>query len=266
MYYCEACGHIQQDYIATSAEMMTHGRCSAALRSIESQVDVHQSLNATFERQRAGNTASNGEQITLIMLGKVNVGKTTMCQELIRLNGTIPEDTSGSTASPDMLMTTLDGMRVYLWDTCDQTVQCGAIADMYYRVAHGCLLTYDITDLDSFTALEDILKKARERCKVGTVFALVGNKSDTDPEMRRVAAADANRFARRQGMTLFFETSAVTGEGILAAFSLMCRTVVLMRGTIQSLSDTFTEKRASPKVSGPKSGTKKSTEKKCCLM
>jgi len=254
MYYCDACGHIQKDYIATVQEMVTHGACQHPLRHIETQSDAHASINATFERL---GKPKNGDAITLIMLGKVGVGKTTLCETIV------PPADGGEPPGrgSDSLMTTIDGMRLYLWDTAGQErYGQGAMADMYYRVAHGCILVYDVTDAESFTALEGVLRRARERCAMGTVFALFGNKTDVveeDEAKRQVPNAEADRFARRQGIALFFEVSALTGDRVVDSITLLCRSICLTRGTMKSLAEVGSSAPGSMKLS-PRTDSQKS--------
>lgn len=52
----------------------------------------------------------------------------------------------------------------------------------YYRGAAGALLVYDITNRDSFNALEAWLSDARTLASPNIIILLVGNKRDLEDE------------------------------------------------------------------------------------
>ena len=87
----------------------------------------------------------------------------------------------------------------------------------YYRGAHGVVLVYDVTRMDSFENLEQWLKEV-EMYSPGNgesvVKLLVGNKCDLE---RKVPKEQADDWARSQGM-LFLEASAKTRLGIRQVF------------------------------------------------
>nr|AFJ24874.1 RAB like-1 [Schmidtea mediterranea] len=53
-----------------------------------------------------------------------------------------------------------------------------SLAPMYYRGAHGALVMYDITNLESFHRAKLWIQELKERAATVAVIALVGNKID----------------------------------------------------------------------------------------
>lgn len=83
----------------------------------------------------------------------------------------------------------------------------------FYRNAAGAFLVYDITNYDSFKKLEFWIKEMKENAKQNLVLILVGNKNDRENE-RQVSKEEGLSFMRKNSISLFFETSAKTGDNI----------------------------------------------------
>ena len=100
-----------------------------------------------------------------------------------------------------------------IWDTAGQE-RFRSLAAPFYRGSHACVLVYDITDSNTFAAIDywrDEFLHHRNVDDPDTFpFLLVGNKSDLMGQ-RRVAHKDAAIYAKENNM-IFFETSAKTGE------------------------------------------------------
>lgn len=87
----------------------------------------------------------------------------------------------------------------------------------YYRGALGAMLVYDVTKRQSFDHVARWVEELRAHADSSIVIMLIGNKADL-VELRAVPTEDAVEFAESQGL-FFFETSALSGENVEAAFS-----------------------------------------------
>nr|XP_027108548.1 ras-related protein RABA3-like [Coffea arabica] len=106
-------------------------------------------------------------------------------------------------------------VKAQIWDTAGQE-RYRAVTSAYYRGALGAMLVYDITKRQSFDHVARWVEELRAHADNSIVIVLVGNKADL-VDLRTVPAEDALEFAENQGL-LFFETSALNGDNVDAAF------------------------------------------------
>ena len=97
-------------------------------------------------------------------------------------------------------------LQLQIWDTAGQE-RFRTITQSYYRSANGVILTYDITQIDSYNNigrwLEDV-KKYAGKC---IVQMLIGNKTDLD-NCREVPRDEPRKFANHHQIDEVLETSA----------------------------------------------------------
>lgn len=107
-------------------------------------------------------------------------------------------------------------MKLQIWDTAGQE-HFRAVTRSYFRNAAGCLLVYDITRRKTFENVQMWLSELRDQADADICIMLVGNKSDLGS--REVEAAEAEKWAADNELAGFVETSAKTGDKVLAAYS-----------------------------------------------
>ena len=152
----------------------------------------------------------------IVLIGDWGVGKTNILSQYTRGQfvlgsaGTIGVQFSSKTLTLEDTV-----VKVQVWDTAGQD-KYRAITSNYYRGAHGALLVYDITRIDTFKRLDIWLKELREFVKSDCVMVLVGNKSDLS-DMAEVKTELAVDYAKNLGIA-FFETSALNASNIEQAF------------------------------------------------
>ncbi|PIK47673.1 putative ras-related protein [Apostichopus japonicus] len=112
---------------------------------------------------------------------------------------------------------TVDNYRVkiQLWDTAGQE-RFRSMAPMYYRKANAAFIVYDITDYSSFDCVKSWVEELKKNVDTPIVMCVLGNKCDL-AEQRQVPLEEGVQFAASIG-ALFFETSALTNDGIQEAF------------------------------------------------
>ncbi|KAL7623955.1 hypothetical protein AAE478_005512 [Parahypoxylon ruwenzoriense] len=124
-------------------------------------------------------------------------------------------------------------MKLSLWDTAGQETY-KSVTRSYFRGASGALLVFDITRRSTFVHATDWLSDLRAIADPDIVVILVGNKVDQtrdDPpsssssastsgenNRREVSVAEAEDWARRNGVLQYVETSAKSGENVEHAF------------------------------------------------
>ncbi|ORY64043.1 P-loop containing nucleoside triphosphate hydrolase protein [Pseudomassariella vexata] len=111
-------------------------------------------------------------------------------------------------------------MKLSLWDTAGQETY-KSVTRSYFRGASGALLVFDITRKATFAHVTDWLNDLRQIAEPDIVVILVGNKTDMaagEENKREVSAAEAEEWAKRNGVMQYVETSAKSGEGVEMAF------------------------------------------------
>ncbi|KXX81187.1 Ras-related protein RABB1b [Madurella mycetomatis] len=130
-------------------------------------------------------------------------------------------------------------MKLSLWDTAGQETY-KSVTRSYFRGASGALLVFDLTRKATFQHVTDWLNDLRQIAEPDIVVVLVGNKADlaspdapggTDDNnnngnaegggggnRREVTRAEAEEWARRNGVLEYVETSAKSGENVEKAF------------------------------------------------
>ena len=113
-------------------------------------------------------------------------------------------------------------IRLYIVDTAGQYRFRNRI-EQYYRKADSIILSYDITDRDSFEHCKFYYcEKIKELCRQNIKTILIGNKKDLE-EDRKVTFKEANDFANYNGY-MFMETSCLLYENVYEAFEKIIET------------------------------------------
>ncbi|KAL6624632.1 hypothetical protein ACP70R_031953 [Stipagrostis hirtigluma subsp. patula] len=174
----------------------------------------------------------------LLLIGDSSVGKSCL---LLRFADDSYVDTYISTIGVDFKIRTLelDGKAVKLqikggydwldcvrnprdygpmWDTAGQE-RFRTITSSYYRGAHGIIIVYDVTDMESFNNVKQWLSEIDRYASDSVCKLLVGNKCDL-VENKVVDTEKAKAFADSLGIP-FIETSAKESINVEEAFLTM---------------------------------------------
>lgn len=108
------------------------------------------------------------------------------------------------------------------WDTAGQE-RFRTITSSYYRGAHGIIVVYDVTDMDTFSNVKQWLQEIDRYATEGVNKLLVGNKSDLTSK-KVVEYSVAKEFADSIGVSML-ETSAKNATNVEQAFLTMAKEV-----------------------------------------
>ena len=113
--------------------------------------------------------------------------------------------------------------KLQIWDTAGQE-RFKTITSSYYKGAHGIIVTYDITDRDSFNAIHTWMSEVEKYTPQGDITRiLVGNKSDLENK-RAVSFEEGQEMANHYSVR-FLETSAKECKNVDQAFQMMTREI-----------------------------------------
>ncbi|KAJ0897623.1 putative small GTP-binding protein [Helianthus annuus] len=156
----------------------------------------------------------------LLLIGDSGVGKSCL---LLRFADDSYLDSYISTIGVDFKIRTVDQdgktIKLQIWDTAGQE-RFRTITSSYYRGAHGIIIVYDVTDLESFNNVKQWLGEIERYASENVNKLLVGNKCDLT-ESRAVSYDTAKEFADEIGIP-FMETSAKDATNVEQAFMAMC--------------------------------------------
>jgi small GTP-binding protein len=158
------------------------------------------------------------KEAKVVMLGSSTVGKSSIVTMLTR--GTFSE-TCASTIGAAFLSKTIsingNEVKLQIWDT-GGSERYRAMAPMYFQNAQAAIIVYDITVQSTFQDVEQWIKDLKEKGPPQITIALAGNKCDLG-DKRKVKTEEASRFAAKNGIKIFKETSALNGTNINAIFN-----------------------------------------------
>jgi Rab family protein len=169
--------------------------------------------------------------VKLVLLGDTEVGKTSIVSQY--LSGSIPESLNSTIGAAFVTKTVTFEKRTFellIWDTAGQEVYRG-LAPMYYRSAAIALIVYDITNAESYNAVDFWIRELRANVEESIVILVCGNKIDLE-DRRLVDGLQASAAAVEKGC-LYAEASAVTGAGVEKAFQATLTAYVKSHGADQ---------------------------------
>ena len=148
----------------------------------------------------------------IVIIGNTNTGKTSLLNRYINDEFTnyLPPTIGIEFTHKE----TGDETKLIIWDTAGQE-RFNSINSTLYRDADAILYVYDVSNIESFTALDQWYRQGQAHCNNDAVQVLVGNKTD----LSAVVAADtAKSWARERSM--FYKTACPKdGTGCVLVFS-----------------------------------------------
>ncbi|KAG9456921.1 hypothetical protein H6P81_001429 [Aristolochia fimbriata] len=155
----------------------------------------------------------------LLLIGDSSVGKSCL---LLRFADDSYVDSYISTIGVDFKIRTveLDGktIKLQIWDTAGQE-RFRTITSSYYRGAHGIIIVYDVTEMESFNNVKQWLSEIDRYASDSVCKLLVGNKCDL-ADKKVVDTQTAQALADELGIP-FIETSAKDSINVEEAFLTM---------------------------------------------
>ena len=171
-------------------------------------------------------------EVKVVLLGDQSVGKSSIYQRYVRniFTGQHVATVGGAYLQQKVVLNNGVSIKLHLWDTGGQE-RFRAMTNLYYRDANAAILTYDITNEQSFTSLDFWLKELKYKIdNEGMIICLAGNKCDVSNDERKVDYTKAKKFAEENNM-IFFETSAKTDVGIKELFNALLYKLYEKKGT-----------------------------------
>ena len=151
------------------------------------------------------------------MLGEMGVGKTSIVS---RYTSNVFDVNSAATLGVALITKDIElrgeKYEFNIWDTAGSE-RFRSMVSMYYRSISSCMIVYDITNRESFNAIEGWYKQFKnEADNPNAVIVVVGTKADLENE-RQVSTEEGQQLATQLGC-LFAEVTSVSGDSVKNAF------------------------------------------------
>jgi small GTP-binding protein len=152
-------------------------------------------------------------EVKIVLVGDSGVGKTAILRQAA--TGSFDTTHSPTIGGQHLMLNNRVGLDVVfsVWDTAGQE-QFLTVVPMYLRGAAVALIIFDLAKEESFRSVDAWAARVRESSPLCAIY-LAGNKADLPPVIQAQHAAEA---AARIEAQKYFETSAVTGQGVLDMF------------------------------------------------
>ncbi|CAO3663179.1 unnamed protein product [Umbelopsis vinacea] len=165
--------------------------------------------------------------LKLLLIGNSSVGKSSLLLQFTD-DTFLPQDEVSATIGVDfkVSMMEVDGQKYKLtiWDTAGQE-RFRTLTSSYYRGAQGVILVYDVSNRDTFDALQNWHNELKTySSSPDVVKMIVGNK--VDKESSRVVTYKEGAAMAQKLQTLFVECSAKTKVGVQEAFEELVQKII----------------------------------------
>lgn len=159
----------------------------------------------------------------IILLGNVFVGKSSITRKYIydRFDAETCSTIGASFFSKKLSIDSKE-MTLNILD-CAGANRFASLLPMYIKGSHGVVLVYDVTNLESFNRILNLLKDVERHSVVrpdssgdNMIIYLIGNKCDLPN--RVIMYEEGKAFAYDHDL-IFKECSAFTGEGVVELFN-----------------------------------------------
>ena len=159
----------------------------------------------------------------ILTIGESGVGKTCILRRFVE-NKFLKNHlaTIGINFKTKTLNINNQEIKLKIWDTAGQE-RFRTITKTYYKGAHGIILTYDVTDQNSFKNIRNWIKQIEANAQTSVKKVLVGNKCDK-PD-RVVTEEEGKKLADDYSMS-FFETSAKTNQNVSEVFNYLTKEIL----------------------------------------
>jgi Ras-related protein Rab-1A len=154
----------------------------------------------------------------VIIIGDSGVGKssilTMFCEK------TIPDDYYNTTIGVDLFTKSVqinnNKIKLQIWDTAGQE-RFRSITRTYYRGANAIIITYDITNKNSFDRIKEWISEIERNNNLEPIIMILGNKKDLDYK-RTISYETAKELADNLNI-IYYEVSAMKNINIDECFN-----------------------------------------------
>jgi small GTP-binding protein len=153
-----------------------------------------------------------------------------------------------------------ENVKLQIWDTAGQE-RFRAMTAAFYNKAQGVMLTFDVSQEQSYKSLDIWIRDIRQYSPQGVVIILCANKADLPIEKWAISREEFKVYASERGI-LSFECSASTGLNVTEIFNELGREVLKnCKNSLQKVDEPADKENL---VLFDSPAAKKDKKSKCC--
>ncbi|XP_035661840.1 dnaJ homolog subfamily C member 27-like [Branchiostoma floridae] len=154
--------------------------------------------------------------VKVVGLGNAGVGKTSLIKHFCESQfSPVYQPTIGVDYGFKIEKILGEDLRIHLWDLSGNSDYLEVRNELYGNT-QACFLVYDISSQSSFDTLDTWLRELGKYGGLNSEVVVVANKTDLKTK-RVISMADGRKWASAHKLK-YYETSAVTGEGVQQMF------------------------------------------------
>lgn len=144
-------------------------------------------------------------EFKVIVIGNPDVGKSSVIQRMAENKYNSKKSPTYGMDKKDMIVTK-DELRIKfaIWDTAGQQ-NYRHITSNFINGCTAVFMVFDLTNLDSFLALEDWMKTVKEKASANAVVVILGNKCDLPNQV--VQDSQVERFCQINKISNYYKVS-----------------------------------------------------------
>lgn len=160
----------------------------------------------------------------ILLIGESGVGKTCLLLRFTDDTFTLNHQTTvGVDFKQKTIFVDKKIIKIQVWDTAGQE-RFRTLTKGYYKMANGIILTYDVTNRESFESIKNWLKQVEQLAEKNVCKMIVGNKCDVD-DKRLVTYEEGQKFAKEYNIP-FYETSAKNNIKVSECFAQLTQNII----------------------------------------
>lgn len=161
--------------------------------------------------------------LKLVIAGNTETGKTSYISKWKDVGSAIEPRPTIATELIVHQATSESGRKytIQVWDTAGQEAY-HSITAPYFRNAHGVIIMFDVTNVDSFKAIDYWINMVQENTRVPPVIAVMGNKNDLQAEIPEQSIL---QYCEKLNIT-YFAVSAKTGQRVKESIEFMTSRII----------------------------------------
>lgn len=162
----------------------------------------------------------NKYSFKVLLLGAPAVGKTSILLRFVKNSFSYDYVTSIGInyLTKTIKMEPKDVAKLVIWDVAGQE-KFRFLRKEFYSGANGALVIFDLTQLNTYEAIEEWISEMKEILQKDIPIVIIGNKLDLVQDIgRSIDEAVVRDYAENRD-TIYTETSAKTGDNVEDAFT-----------------------------------------------